>query len=200
MNYLAHLYLAEDSPESLIGNLLGDFVKGQGIEGYGDRIQQGILLHKEVDLFTDSHPVVRASKRLISPDHRRYAGILIDVFYDHFLAKNWLNYSSVPLPQFADRVYDILQKHQAILPDSLKRALPHMLQHNLLTSYAKISGIALALQRLSLRLKRPNNLGDAGAELTANYEQLGLNFTQFFPELIDYVKTLQSSLAYHHKP
>lgn len=191
MNYLAHLYLADDSPESIVGNLLGDFLKGHGTEGYCDEIKKGIRLHKNVDTYTDSHPIVRESKRLISPVNRRYAGILIDVFYDHFLAKNWLTYSSVSLHGFTVKVYDILQSYQAILPDSLKRGLPHIIKRNLLMSYAEISGISFALQRISLRLKRENNLGRAVEELTTNYECFELNFDLFFPELIDYVKTLR---------
>ena len=191
MNYLAHLYLADDSPESILGNLLGDFLKGQGTEGYSDEIKKGIRLHKNVDIYTDLHPVVRESKRLISPVNRRYAGILIDVFYDHFLAKNWLTYSSVSLPEFTVKVYDILQSYQGILPNSLKRGLPHIIQGNLLMSYADISGISFAVKRLSLRLKRENNLGVAIEELTANYECFEFNFSRFFPELIDYVKTLR---------
>lgn len=191
MNYLAHLYLADDSPESILGNLLGDFIKGQGTEGYCDEIRKGIRLHKNVDTYTDSHPIVRESKRLISPLNRRYAGILIDVFYDHFLAKNWLSYSSVSLQEFTVKVYDILQSYQAILPDSLKRGLPHIITRNLLMSYADISGISIALHRLSLRLKRENNLGRAIEDLTANYEGFEVKFNLFFPELIDYVKTLR---------
>lgn len=189
MNYLAHLYLAEDSPESLLGNLLGDFVKGQNIELYSDEIKEGIKFHQKVDVYTDSHPIFRESKRLISPVNRRYSGLLIDIFYDHFLAKNWLNFSSVTLKEFVVKVYGVLQAHEAILPEKLKCVLPHMIQRNLLMSYAEVSGIDAALKRLSLRVKRENNLGSASGELINNYKQLELNFNRFFPELIDYVKS-----------
>ncbi|HEY9665169.1 MAG TPA: ACP phosphodiesterase [Coleofasciculaceae cyanobacterium] len=191
MNYLAHLYLAEDSPESLIGNLLGDFLKGQRADTYCDEIQKGIHLHRQVDLYTDSHPIVGASKRLISPGNRRYSGIIIDVFYDHFLAKRWRDYSAVSLQEFSLTVYKILQNYESILPETLKNALPNMIRRNLLVSYAEIQGINAALQRLSVRLKRENNLASASQELTANYERLGLDFAQFFPDVIDYVKTLR---------
>ncbi len=191
MNYLAHLYLAEDSPESILGNLLGDFLKGQSIDAYGDAIKKGIQLHKKVDIYTDSHPVFRASKSLISPVNRRYAGIIVDVFYDHFLAKNWLDYSLVTSKHFAARVYTILQENEAMLPDSIKKVLPNLINKDLLTSYAEIQGINLALQRISLRLKRENKLGSASEELTANYERFERDFQRFFPDLIDYVKTLR---------
>jgi acyl carrier protein phosphodiesterase len=190
MNYLAHLYLAEDSPESLLGNLLGDFVKGRGIELYSDEIKKGIKFHQKVDVYTDSHPIFRESKRLISPENRRYAGLLIDVFYDHFLAKNWLDFSLLTLKEFVLKVYGILQAHESILPEKLKCVLPHIIQRNLLMSYAEISGIDAALKRLSLRVKRENNIGSASQELINNYKQLELNFNQFFPELIDYVKAV----------
>ena len=189
MNYLAHLYLAEDSPESLLGNLLGDFVKGRDIELYSDEIKKGIKFHRNVDLYTDSHPIFRDSKRLISPVNRRYAGLLIDVFYDHFLAKNWLDFSLVNLKEFVLKVYGVLQAYEAILPEKLKGLLPHIIQRNLLMSYAEISGIDAALKRLSLRVKRENNIGIASEELINNYRQLELNFNKFFPELIDYVKS-----------
>src|SRR6476469_1163611 len=110
MNYLAHLYLADNSPESILGNLLGDFVKCQAAFNiYPIAIKKGIQLHRQVDAYTDSHAVVRESKKLISNINKRYAGIIIDVFYDHFLAKNWLTYSSIPLNEFAANVYAILQ-------------------------------------------------------------------------------------------
>ena len=191
MNYLAHLYLAEDSPESLIGNLLGDFVKGRSIDTYGDEIKKGIQLHQKVDIYTDSHPIVRESKRLISPVNRRYSGIIVDVFYDHFLAINWLDYSSISLKEFTAKAYSILEQNEAILPDSIKRVLPNIINRNVLMSYVEIQGINYALQRISLRLKRENNLGSASEELIANYERFKLDFSRFFPELIDYVKTLR---------
>lgn len=191
MNYLAHLYLAEDSPESLLGNLLGDFIKGWSTDAYCDEIKKGIQLHKQVDRYTDFHPVVRESKRLISPVNRRYAGIIIDVFYDHFLAKNWSEYSSVPLEDFTVKVYKALQDNEAILPDSIKQVLPSLIGRNLLMSYAELNGISATLQRLSNRLKRENSLASALEDLTANYKQIEEDFYQFFPDLIDYVKTLR---------
>jgi len=190
MNYLAHLYLAEDSPQSLLGNLLGDFLKGRTIDDYCDGIQKGIRLHQKVDLYTDSHPVVRGSKRLISPVNRRYAGLLVDIFYVHFLAKNWLDFSGVSLQEFSLRIYQTLQQNESILPDSLKSILPNIINRDLLASYAEIQGIDTALKRLSLRVKRENNLGGASEELINNYEGLQSDFYRFFPELIDYVKTL----------
>lgn len=190
MNYLAHLYLAEDSPESLLGNLLGDFLKGRSVDDYCEQIKKGIQLHKKVDLYTDTHRLVRESKRLISPVNQRYSGIILDVFNDHYLAKNWSAYSLISLQEFTLKVYSILQKNEAILPDSLRKYLPNIINRNLLMSYAEISGVKFALKRISARLNRENKLESASEDLLTNYEPLEFNFRRFFPELISYVKTL----------
>ena len=114
MNYLAHLFLSEGTPESLIGNLLGDFVKGTAVNLYSEEIRKGIDLHRKVDSYTDSHAIVRSSKSLVSSHRRRFAGVLIDVFYDHFLVKNWLEYSEIPVPDFSLDVYKLLQDIGAV--------------------------------------------------------------------------------------
>lgn len=191
MNYLAHLYLADDSPESLIGNLIGDFLKGTTVDSYSESIRKGIQLHKQVDRYTDLHDIVRKSKQLISPINKRYAGIIVDVFYDHFLAKNWSDYSSVPLNSFTSNVYQVLQDNYEILPDSLKRVAPTLIAENRLMSYVKISGMSAALKRISERLKRENSLENAVEDLRANYERFEADFGKFFPDLTDYVHTLR---------
>lgn len=188
MNYLAHLFLSEGTPESLIGNLLGDFVKGSTVNLYPEEIRKGIDLHRKVDSYTDSHPIVRSSKSLVCADRRRFAGVLIDVFYDHFLAKNWLEHSEIPLREFYRGVYKILQDSRDILPESLKQVIPIIIARDLLCSYQEIGGIDIALNRMSLRIKRTNNLAGGVEDLTANYQQLESDFRAFFPELINYAK------------
>lgn len=197
MNYLAHLFLAEDRPESIIGNLLGDFLQGVSKEQYSIAIQQGIELHRKVDAYTDSHPIVKEAKQLISVVRRRFAGILIDVFYDHFLARDWQNYSSVTLDDFSQKVYAILSQHQSILPDRLKYALPQMLQQDWLNNYQYVSGIELTLNRMAHRVNRQGQILASGIEeLTAHYQELDRSFQAFFPELVGYVKTTRSHLKY----
>ncbi|MEG4056240.1 MULTISPECIES: ACP phosphodiesterase [unclassified Microcoleus] len=186
MNYLAHLFLSEGTPESLIGNLLGDFVKGTALNLYSEEIRKGIDLHRKVDSYTDSHPIVRSSKSLVSSHRRRFAGVLIDVFYDHFLAKNWLEYSEIPLRDFSQDVYKILQDNRDILPDSLQRVLPTIIARDLLSSYQEIAEIGITLTRMSARLKRTNNLASGIEDLTANYQRLESDFRDFFPDLIKY--------------
>lgn len=189
MNYLAHLFLSEGTPQSLIGNLLGDFVKGSAVNLYSQEIIKGIDLHRKVDSYTDSHAVVRSSKSLVCPQRRRFAGVLTDVFYDHFLAKNWREYSEVPLRDFARRAYQVLQDSRDILPVSLQQVMPIIIARDLLCSYQEIDGIDTALNRMSLRIKRTNNLAGGVEDLTANYQQFESHFRAFFPDLISYVTT-----------
>lgn len=189
MNYLAHLFLADDTPESLIGNLLGDFMKGAVKEQFSNSIQQGIELHRKIDSYTDSHPLVRNTKSLISLERRRYAGVLLDVFYDHFLAKYWMNYSSITLKDFSEKVYNILWENQSILPERLRLAVPKIIEQDWLNSYQEISGIELAVNRLARRARKGNPLAGGVEELKAHYQEIDYSFKNFFPSLIIYVKS-----------
>ncbi len=195
MNYLAHLLLAEATPEAWVGNLLGDFVKG-AVGDLGDRypvaIRQGILLHRQIDAFTDAHPVVQTSKARIAPERRRFAGVLVDMFYDHFLARHWQDYASIALPEFAEQVYHALQTHEVILPERLQRVLPDIIRQNWLTSYQDIDGIAYALQRMSRRIHRTNPLALGIVDLQTHYDGLEADFRAFWPEVVGYVNTLQA--------
>jgi acyl carrier protein phosphodiesterase len=190
MNYLAHLFLADDTPESLLGSLLGDFMKGQNILFYSDAIRQGIKRHQQVDTFTDDHPIFRQSKRRIHLERRRFSGVLVDIFYDHFLAIHWTQYSSMPLTQFTQQVYGVLDRHHAILPERLQQAVPAIISQDWLCSYQTLSGIDYALQRMSLRIKRANLLNEGIQDLNTHYSQLELDFKSFLPDLIQYVATL----------
>ncbi len=188
MNYLAHLFLCECTPESFIGNLLGDFAKGSVKHIYTNEIKKGIDLHRKIDLYTDSHRIVRSSKSLICLKRRRFAGIMIDLFYDHFLAKNWAEYSEIPLFDFSQCVYQALQTNQEILPESLKIILAEMIAQDWLTSYSEVRGIDNALKRIAARIKRTNNLADGVEDLISNSQRLESDFWTFFPDLINYTK------------
>lgn len=186
MNYLAHLFLAKPGDDALVGNLLGDFVKGP-LEEAPDRYRDGIALHRAIDEFTDDHPRVRESRRRISAERRRFAGIIVDMCYDHFLARSWERFTDVPLPEFSARVYGLLQERVDHLPARLQFALPHMEREDWLASYRDPEGIALALDRMSRRSKRSGRLVGAGAELLAQYAGLERDFESFFPELRRFV-------------
>jgi len=184
MNFLAHLYLAGPQPLSLLGGLMGDFVKGPLTGRYPETITRGILLHRRIDTFTDAHAVVRASRTRISRERRRFAGIMIDVFYDHFLARDWSRYSPEELQSFSERVYALLSEHHAMLPERLQRIAPHMKQLDWLGSYRHVESIHSTLDRMGQRLSRENRLLGAGAELDANYADLEEDFRTFFPDVV----------------
>jgi len=190
MNYLAHLYLAEDSDESLLGNLLGDFVKGHLHEQYSPEIIKGIKTHRRVDLYTDSHPNFLACKKLLRADRRRFAGIIVDLSFDHFLAKNWSEYSDVKLSEFTDRVYNVLLEREQTLPKKLRDRLPYMVKDDWLGSYKNIETIGLALDAISKRLSRfekAKPIKDGLDDIKSNYEEFEHNFSEFFPDLVNFV-------------
>jgi len=198
MNYLAHLYLAEDTDESRIGNLLGDFVKGPVADSpYSPGIRKGIKTHRKVDVFTDSHKKFLESKKLISPERRRFAGVILDLTFDHFLAKNWRSYSDSELGSFTQGVYEMLRENSSILPVKLVSFLPRMIHEDWLGSYEKLEGVSLVIERLSKRLERKfnrqNTLQGAIREIEGNYRELEQNFEEFFPDVIKYVDNYRNT-------
>lgn len=191
MNYLAHLYLAEDSDESLLGNLLGDFVKGRLDQQYSAEIIKGIKTHRKVDLYTDSHPNFLVCKKLLRPDRRRFAGIIVDLGFDHFLAKNWSDYSDIELSEFTDRVYNVLLEYEHTLPQKLRDRLPYMVKDDWLGSYKNIDTIGLALHAISKRLirfEKAKPIKDGLDDIKANYLEFEANFREFFPDLVNFVE------------
>lgn len=188
MNYLAHAYLADTTDRFLIGNLIADFVKGSADKRYDSDIAAGIVFHRKIDAFADSHPVTAASRRLFAPERRRTAGIVMDICYDHFLAKNWQRYAEIELAAFVVRVYDLLQSHLDLLPERFQQVFPRMRRQNWLTSYGSLKGVELALTRMSGRLSGNIRLDDAMADIMTNYGYLEDNFFVFFPDLIEFAR------------
>lgn len=188
MNFLAHLYLAPDDDEALLGSLMGDFVKGPLRGEHGPGVERGLFLHRRIDAYTDAHPVVARSRARIAPPRRRYAGIMVDMFYDHCLARDWSRYASLPLEQFADRVYRVLYSHESRLPERLRRIAPAMSRQDWLSSYRELRSVGFALERMGERLKRGNALLGAGTDLDAHYAALGADFDEFFPQLIEFAR------------
>jgi acyl carrier protein phosphodiesterase len=181
LNYLGHLFLSAPDEDSLLGSMLGDFVKGPIAGRYPEAVARAIAAHRALDSFTDSHPSVQRSKARISPERRRYAGIMIDMFYDHFLARDWLEYHHQPLAQFSARVYALLERRYAELPDRLQAMLPHMKRGDWFSSYAEVEAIDAALNRLSQRLTRSNPLFSSAQELRLHYAELEQDFRSFLP-------------------
>jgi len=192
MNYLAHLFLAENNPGSIVGSLLGDFVKGPLGNDFSKEILEGIVTHRKIDSFTDSHSIVIESKKLINQPRRRYAGIIVDVSFDHFLAKNWSDYSNEGLSAFIERVNRVLIDHIHLLPEKLKLIIPRMVAEDWLGTYKTVEGIGSILDRISGRLTNGNKMSGAVSELEFNYEKLEQNFKVFLPELMAFVEVFRN--------
>lgn len=197
MNYLAHAFLAGAEADAIAGALLGDFVKGTQTDFYPPAIRTAILLHRAIDRYTDRHPVVVASRGIISAPRRRFAGVMIDMFYDHFLARHWSRFSAEPLQAFTARVYVALAKHAPTAPERLRRMLPQMQADDWLASYAELDAIDAAIDGIARRLKRTNNLGGGGEELRRNYEAIESGFSIFFPQLQRHVLMLTRAQEAH---
>ncbi len=187
MNYLAHLYLSGNSEKLLVGNFIGDYVKGNRYLQYNKEIAKGIILHRHIDSFTDKHPKHLEAKRFFREDFGHYAGILVDFTYDHFLARNWSDYSEVSLHWFAKRVHSILLSHFTDLPIRVQGFLPFLIQNKRLESYATIQGIIQSIQIMGKYSSLPSRSEAAGKILIENYDELNLNFSQFMKEAISYV-------------
>jgi acyl carrier protein phosphodiesterase len=194
MNYLAHVFLARHSSEAMIGGLLGDFVKGS-IHAYPAQIRAGILLHRAIDRYTDAHCVVRASCALVSARRRRFAGIMVDVFFDHFLARHWQRFADTPLPVFTQAAYSGLLARSGEFPQRLQRVLPQMAAHDWLGSYQDVEAIDAAINGISRRLRRANTLLGGAQEMLDNYAALQANFLRFFPELLCFVQEMRDQEA-----
>ncbi|HUP46541.1 MAG TPA: ACP phosphodiesterase [Thermoanaerobaculia bacterium] len=192
MNHLAHLFLAGDSEESMLGNLAGDFVKGR-LEGrYPAGVERGIMEHRRIDAFTDSHPEAAVFRRIIAADHGHYARVIGDIFLDHFLAREWSAFSDEALPEFLQRVYARLDGTVDRMPGRLRSVYPMMRDDGWLLSYASIDGIWTALFHLSKRFSRQPRLEFATHLLIDAREALLERFHRFMPDVIDYAKGLRS--------
>lgn len=183
MNYLAHLYLSAPDDDALLGSLLGDFVKGEIGDRFTPPLAHAIALHRRLDSFTDAHAAVQRSKSRVSAARRRYAGIMIDMFYDHFLALSWAEFHAEPLATFTARVYALLERRQSELPARLKVVAPRMAAGDWLGSYVNPSNVARALDGIGTRLKRENHLSGAGEELLADYAGYEADFRAFMPDV-----------------
>ncbi|WP_409278649.1 acyl carrier protein phosphodiesterase [Pseudomonas defluvii] len=182
MNYLAHLHLGGQQPEQLLGSLYGDFVKGPLDGRFSLSLEAAIRLHRQIDVFTDSHPVVHAALGRFPRERRRYAGIIVDVFFDHCLARDWLDYADQPLTQFTHRVYRVLAE-QPVLPGRLAQIAPYMAADDWLGSYREFAVLEHVLKGISRRLSRPEGLDGAWEEVQALYEPLQEDFRLFYPQL-----------------
>ncbi|RED49290.1 acyl carrier protein phosphodiesterase [Seonamhaeicola aphaedonensis] len=185
MNYLAHIYLSGDNELITIGNFTADAIKGNKYKNYPKELQIGILLHRHIDSFTDAHKTVRLSTKRLHKNYGHYAGVIVDIFYDHFLAKNWSNYSNIPLKDYVENFYNSLEANFETLPQKVKHMVPYMINGNWLLSYADIDGIQKVLDGMNRRTKNKSKMNMAINELQEYYNEFESEFTSFFKELID---------------
>jgi acyl carrier protein phosphodiesterase len=191
MNYLAHLLCSSGSPDFLLGNVIADLVKGR-VEGrFPPGVVEGIRHHRRLDAFTDGHESFLASRQLISARRRRYAGIIVDVVYDHFLVLDWDRYAAEELDEFVARVYGHLGRHAGPLPDEVRMVIGTMIREDWLRSYRTVDGLDRTFRRMSARLWWENPLGTAVEELEANAAALHRHFQRFVPDLLAYVQAGQ---------
>lgn len=189
MNLLAHIFLSGDDQELLIGNFIGDHVKGNKKFDYPDGIRRGIELHRAIDHFTDTHPITAQGRKYLYERHSKYSGVVLDLFYDHFLAANFNDFSKVPLEKFTREKYALLNLSQHWFPEKVKHFYPFMVERDWLTGYATIDGIGRTLTGLSRRVSFENRMHEATADLVQFYEPLEKDFKLFFPELIRFTSS-----------
>lgn len=197
MNYLAHIYLARPDPEAMLGALLGDFVFGRSaLEDYSAVERREILVHRQVDRYTDDHPQVVAARALFAPGLRRYAGIALDVYYDHCLARDWTRYADEPLDDFNTGFYRYLLSRLDALPPRLRAIAPRIAAHDWLGSYRERGNVDLAVSRIAARLSRNGErLVDCLADLREHEAEIAAGFDAFFPQLVERVPRLRRELA-----
>lgn len=186
MNFLAHIFLSSDNELLTIGNFAGDGVRGKNYTHFPVAMQAGIQLHREIDTFTDAHVIVKKSTKRLHKAYSHYSGVIVDIFYDHFLAKNWSSYSDVPLSDYIDNFYKSLNRNIDVLPERFKKMTPIMIEGNWLLSYATIDGIQLVLDGMNRRTEGRSKMNEATKELKELYEDFEDDFTQFFKELIQF--------------
>jgi acyl carrier protein phosphodiesterase len=168
----------------MVGNFIGDFVKGRNLhERFEPEVVRGIELHRAIDEYTDDHPVVSQSKQRLRAKYRHYAAVIVDVFYDHYLAHNWNLYNTTPLAAYADSAYATLNEHHSILPEQVKQMLPYMIKGNWLLNYGRIEGIQRALTGMARRTRFDSKMDESINDLRQFYTEFDQEFIAFFPDL-----------------
>ena len=188
MNFLAHAYLSFGDPKVLIGNFIGDFVRGPIETIYERNIVIGIKLHRDIDYFTDHHPVVKEAQSILTPEYGRYSSVITDMYFDYFLGKYWNNYHLEPIGEFAQEVYAVIESHRDILPENFLAAFEYMKHYNWLAGYGELEGIRRAMTGMSKRTRFDSKMETAHLFLDKHHEYLRLHFGDFFEDLVAYSK------------
>ncbi|RNC87216.1 MAG: DUF479 domain-containing protein [Winogradskyella sp.] len=194
MNFLAHIYLSGNNELLTVGNFAADGIRGKRFDKYPTAMQAGIILHRFIDSYTDAHKIFKRSTKRLHKTYGHYSGVIIDIFYDHFLAKNWDQYSNIPLATYVQEFYSNLKTHFDILPKRFKYLTPFMIEDNWLLSYAKIEGIQKVLNGMNRRTKNRSKMNEATKELKEYYQEFEEDFTLFFKDLVEATEQKRKAL------
>jgi len=193
MNFLAHIYLSGDNDLIKIGNFIADGIHGRP-ENFPPDVEKGIILHRHIDTYTDAHPIFRQGTKRLHAAYHHYAGVIMDIFYDHFLAKNWKEYSEIPLADYVSDFYRNLKDNHDLLTDRAKGMMPYMIQHDWLGSYATVEGIGRILAQMDHRTKYRSGMGRSVKELEEFYDEYDREFREFFADIQQHVKEKMAEL------
>ncbi|WP_113925847.1 acyl carrier protein phosphodiesterase [Cognataquiflexum aquatile] len=188
MNFLAHAYLSFGDPKVLVGNFIGDFVRGDIDNMYDKDIVVGIKLHWSIDKFTDSHPVVKEAQAILRPEYGRYSMVITDMYFDYFLGRYWKNYHHIPLDQFAEEVYNTIDEYGDSLPEKFLQTFGYMKYYNWLAGYGELDGIRRAMTGMAKRAKFNSKMETAHVFLDQHHEYLKVHFGDFFEDIVSHSK------------
>lgn len=194
MNFLAHIYLSFDDPQLALGNFMADSIRGREYGHLPETVQKGIVLHRSIDTYTDTHPIPRKSSRRLHGRYSHYSRVIVDIYYDHFLARSWEQYHHEPLEAFVGRFYALLRENRHLLPTGVQRLMPHMIRENWLANYANLDGISRVLEGMNRRTGNKSGMQHAIEDLTLHYDSFGAEFESFFEELIIFSRQKIESL------
>lgn len=189
MNFLAHQYLSGSDEQIKIGNFIADMIRGREIEQFDSRVQEGVLLHRAIDSFTDHHSAVKEAVNIFRTTQGKYAPVIVDITFDHFLAANWKDYHEQDLNDFAHTFYDLLLKNITVLPEKVQWMVPRMKKQNWLYGYQFLDGIQQAYLGVSRRASFDSNMANARHGLEQNYDELKVLFEIFFRDIVTFVRT-----------
>lgn len=194
MNFLAHAFLSGNNEKVLLGNFMGDFIKGRQYNNYDSDIGKGVLLHREIDHFTDINEIVSLSKSRLRESVSHYAGVVVDIFYDHFLISQWEYFSTQKINKFVEHIYSTIKKHADILPPAGRYMIPYMIEQNWLINYGNMEGLRRSLKGISRRSRFNPPLLKTMMVLEKDYQLFAKEFRQFFPQLIYHVNLTKAKL------
>lgn len=188
MNHLAHIYLSGNNKDLAIGNFIADHIKGNKKDHFPHMIRKGIKMHRQIDHFTDNHPIFKRSRKRLQPKYHHYANVIIDMYFDHFLSANWSDYSDINLNKFAANHYGLFLLNYPVLPRQTKVLLPFMIISNWLVSYSNLIDLERRFEGLATRTKFNSKMEHAVDDLRQNYKLFEQDFKEFFPYVMDFSK------------